>query len=450
MFSFLKEIKEDIKKELKEATSFNFNSNVEKIHIDNKFWLNYEPFDIQKNWLKLAESCEHKILLFLASRKYSKTDLLALHYPLKKILKNIDYKIIIATSTKPFGKRILGVMKEILDTEDFNNFDGLDTRFNKLNIRYGDDFISFNLQNKQPNITILSPHMISLKGNHVDLCIMDDVVGSSDKDSIKKLDKAKNFYDEMISVSSSIIILGQPVATNDLYDYVEKKANDTNKSIVVAKYPIGSIPQIDKSKEDLLKKGMTKQAYFKNYELQIIESEATPLFNFKYEGFTFDKKQWVIATLDPSNGGDDTGLAIGYKFDNMFKIKAINLKDGNNSSNIYNNINHLIYNLKEYGVKELYVECNKDFGLLEILKDNQELFHISIYGFYSKENKENAIISRFSRVKNNLIIDGDTEPIKYYNIINKSKDDLADAVGMCINFLDYNFDKLKIYHRKPK
>ena len=150
-----------------------------------------------------------------------------------------------------------------------------------------------------------------------------------------------------------IIILGQPVASDDLYNYLEQTVK-----IPTIKAPHSTIPQLDKSIEELLSQGATKRNVYKNYFLTMIADENSPLYNFNYQGFTFDTSQYVYACIDPATTGSDG--VMGYIYNDTFYIYGETVKCNEKNINIYNHLDLIADILKQYNVAELSIEINKD------------------------------------------------------------------------------------------
>ena len=423
--------REDVAGKLRHKANNLINISQKKLPLPEEI-LGYSLHIQQKEWLISWETLSSKVLLILASRKYGKSDIFCIYDIVCKIYKNPKVKIGLGTREQ---SKAVGIMTAV---SYWLKFYGVLKKHDIVNSKS----IHIDKSSKQATLKSLSPDALGLKGNHLDYLYLDDIVGAKDEYSDKRKDSVEKFYQECLNVcSGKIIILGQPVSNDDLYNYLEKTVK-----VPTIKAPHGIIPQLDKSIEELTSSGATKKNIFKNYFMQIIADEQNPLYHFNYQGFTFDKSQYVYACIDPATtGSDGVGLAMGYIYNDTFYIYGELIKHNDKNINIYSHLSLIADILNQYNVAELSIEINKDLGLLKTFQDMPSLFKVSIKGhFESIEKKSARITNRFSSVKDKLIISGDIAIIKNYDI-NQDKDDLPDAIASLINLMNGNPDRIKVY-----
>ena len=430
MLSDLKNELKQIKYDIQNALSFN--ENAVKPIPTTETTLGYSLYEPQKQWLEKWHNLDSKVLLILASRRYGKSDIFCIYDIVSKIVANPKVKIGLGCREQ---KKAVGIMDTVAY---WLKMYGVLKKHDTVN-SYA---INIDKSNKQATLKSLSPDALGLKGNHLDYLYLDDIVGAKDEYSEKRKDSVEDFYQECLNVChGKIIILGQPVAKDDLYNYLEHTVK-----VPTIKAPHGTIPQIDKSMEELLKSGATKKNIHKNYFLTVIADEKNPLYNFNYQGFRFDSSQYVYACIDPATtGSDGVGLAMGYIYNDTFYIYGETVKFNEKNINIYNHLDLIADILKQYNVAELSIEINKDLGLLKVFQDNPQLFQVDIKGHFEHVEKKSArIVNRFSSVKDRLIISGDIATIKNYDTKN-GHDDLPDAIASLINLMNGNPDRIKVY-----
>src|SRR5690606_25856269 len=142
----------------------------------------------------------------------------------------------------------------------------------------------------------------SIRGRHPKRIIMDDPVTEEDVSEATRK-RAKAVYNELSKLTKNILIIGQPVHKQDLYEKLRPL-------IQKMEVPHGSIPELDHDLEAQRLAGVSEESIQASYFLKVISDHASPLENIKFID-KFPPGGNAVAFIDPSfEGGDYTALSI--------------------------------------------------------------------------------------------------------------------------------------------
>ena len=137
---------------------------------------------------------------------------------------------------------------------------------------------------------------MSVKQNHVDYVICDDIVDLKDKYSPAERRWLEDFYEALTGITDNIIFLCQPVFYKDLYAKLKPK-------IKVMSLPHGTIPELDKDLEALRAAGISESFIRANFLLSVAADSNVPFAGI--EEVDFFPSQGSFMWIDPSDGKGD-------------------------------------------------------------------------------------------------------------------------------------------------
>lgn len=263
--------------------------------------LGYELFPSQIKWLKEIFESPEDIVLFLGARGYGKTDIITVLGLTIQIYYDRSITALVVTREFTRAKDIvytIGVLLESL---------GVKGSFSKTQIRTKE-----NMGNKQPTLRAMSTGSAT-KGHHVNYLIMDDPVEPKDEYSKAHKKRARKFFDESKSLringqSFKQVIIGQYVADDDLYSFLE-----TKESVKVVRAWHGTIPELDTSREEYLKSSSLRE-WGKNYEGCFYNNDEALFSNLEFSKEYLEplgSRESFFASLDIAFcGGDYTALTL--------------------------------------------------------------------------------------------------------------------------------------------
>lgn len=266
----------------------------------------------------------------------------------------------------------------------------------------------------------------TLRGRHPKLVVMDDPVTEDDVSPSTRA-KVQRVYNEAFKLCANILVIGQPVHKQDLYE----KLRPLLKKMEV---PHGAIPELDHDLEAQRAAGVSEESIQASYFLKVISENASPFDNVKYLD-KFPEAETAVAWIDPSfKGGDFTALTImKAHFDGMAVFGKVYKKAWNHC------IEDMVAQLKANKVKRVAFECNS-LGDQPVIMLRQMLATsgIGVVGIDSTDNKHARIMNAGSfahliylcKTSDRAYID---QVVQYeYGVKN---DDAPDSLASCLKWL---------------
>lgn len=257
------------------------------------------PFAKQIEMMKFGMS-ETETRILLGSRGYGKSDyvvILGIAYDI--YLHPLESTTLIVSKST---ERNAAMLAEIQTACEKNGI-----RFQKANAK---SLRVFGLVGKDHNVSAVTVGTKSLRGRHPKRVVMEDAVTEDDtSEATRALVKKK--YNELMKLTSNILVIGQPVHKYDLYA-------DLRGLLKSLEVPFGSIPELDHDLEAMRAAGVTEASISASYYLKVIAEGTTPFDNVKYID-KFPIGDSAVAWIDPSHeGGDFTALCIARQhFDSL-------------------------------------------------------------------------------------------------------------------------------------
>lgn len=156
------------------------------------------------------------------------------------------------------------------------------------------------LHGKDQSVSAVTVKTASLRGRHPNRIIMDDPVTEDDtSEATRRLVKKK--YNELMKLSSNILIIGQPAHQYDLY-------SELRGIVKTMEIPHGTIPELDHDLEAQRLAGVDEASISASYFLKVLLEGTSPFNAVKYVDALPPGDS--IAFMDPSEGGDYTAVTI--------------------------------------------------------------------------------------------------------------------------------------------
>jgi hypothetical protein len=162
----------------------------------------------------IADKGVTNVYVIMGARGYGKTNSVTIYGIAERVNQYPNETFLIATRKEARAKQILRTIGTYLQ--------------DKLKGMYFKKYIKLfrTEQNKQDSISICNNSEASLRGNHIDWLIGDDLVIGSDERSEIEIEKTKAFFREGLKIAKNIVILGQPVHEKDLYAMLKEIAQE--------------------------------------------------------------------------------------------------------------------------------------------------------------------------------------------------------------------------------
>lgn len=280
-----------------------------------------EPgIQIYPEQLRLVEFCFDPAggtRMLLASRSYGKSMFIAGLRTAYELYRRPHAKITIATRTQATGVSIIGAVRKILESAGVPMRVSTATRVTLAAVPPTEHL---------PSLNLLTINGESMRGNHPDILIMDDPVVPEDRYSPAGRRRAQLFYDEAKSLTSHVIVIGQPVHITDLYSTLRYQLPPSQ----VMEAWHGTIPELDHDLEERRAAGVSNDAIQANYYGQLQTGLQLPFYDIDIVKLSPSENpiptdRRVIAYLDPSiKGKDYTALAMVWR-DNLGHVHATGL-----------------------------------------------------------------------------------------------------------------------------
>lgn len=353
--------------------------------------------------------------LLLGSRGYGKTDyvvILGLAYEVYK--QPTTYRALIVTKS---DERNTSIISEIAKACEANG-----VRFEKRNTSC---LRASGLIGKDNSVSVATLGSVSFRGRHPDIIVLDDPVTEEDVSPATRA-KAQRVYNELNKLTQNILIIGQPVHKQDLYETLRPLVK---KSVV----PWGSIPELDIDLEALSAAGVSRESISASYHLKVISENPTPFEGVKYLD-VYPAAGTSVAFIDPSfEGGDYTAMTIAKAHFDGIAIKGRTFKRAWNHC-----LDEIVAESIACGVKRICFETNSLGDMpIELLRAALPA-GIGVVGKKSTNNKHSRIMN--AGVFAHLIHLSKTSDREYISQVtgyeyNAKYDDAPDSLASLLEWL---------------
>ena len=328
--------------------NFNFNLSFNKVNIMKSYpeycaGVGYPaPFQKQVEMYDFAFQYRNKTpRLILGARGYGKTDYITINGSGFELLKNNQLKILLITKENERGKEIVAEIRE-----------GLSRQGIKFANRAKKKIRLKGCRGKEDNFTALTIRSRGLRGRHPDLIIMEDPITPEDTSETERR-RVKKVYEELLKLSKNVVIIGQPVHAEDLYQ-------ELRNVIPTLEVWYGAIPELDADLAVERSAGVSEASIQASYFGVIIDDNSLPFRNI--ERVDYYAKNNVMF-IDPSHkGGDLTAIAIGGFIGDVLPVVGFAFKKA-----WYDCLEELDTILGQFNVGRICIETN-GLGELPIMQ----------------------------------------------------------------------------------
>lgn len=328
--------------------NFNLNLSFNKVNIMKSYpeycaGVGYPaPFQKQIEMYDFAFQYRNKTpRLILGARGYGKTDYITINGSGFELLKNNQLKILLITKENERGKEIVAEIRE-----------GLSRQGVKFANRAKKKIRLKGCRGKEDNFTALTIRSRGLRGRHPDLIIMEDPITPEDTSETERR-RVKKVYEELLKLSKNVVIIGQPVHAEDLYQ-------ELRNVIPTLEVWYGAIPELDANLAVERSAGVSEASIQASYFGVIIDDNSLPFRNI--ERVDYYAKNNVMF-IDPSHkGGDLTAIAIGGFIGDVLPVVGFAFKKA-----WYDCLEELDAILGQFNVGRICIETN-GLGELPIMQ----------------------------------------------------------------------------------
>lgn len=328
--------------------NFNLNLSFNKVNIMKSYpeycaGVGYPaPFQKQVEMYDFAFQYRNKTpRLILGARGYGKTDYITINGSGFELLKNKQLKILLITKENERGKEIVAEIRE-----------GLSRQGVKFANRAKKKIRLKGCRGKEDNFTALTIRSRGLRGRHPDLIIMEDPITPEDTSETERR-RVKKVYEELLKLSKNVVIIGQPVHAEDLYQ-------ELRNVIPTLEVWHGEIPELDADLAVERSAGVSEASIQASYFGVIIDDNSLPFRNI--ERVDYYAKNNVMF-IDPSHkGGDLTAIAIGGFIGDVLPVVGFAFKKA-----WYDCLEELDAILGQFNVGRICIETN-GLGELPIMQ----------------------------------------------------------------------------------
>lgn len=281
------------------------------------------------------------------------------------------------------------------------------------------------LRGKDHSLSTLTVRGLSLRGRHPKRVIFDDPV-TEDDTSQKTRDRVEKVFNEVMKLTSNVLIIGQPAHKFDLY----AKLRPLLKKMEL---PHGTIPELDHDLVAQRAAGVSEESISASYHLKILDVGTTPFDKVKYlDVYPVGSS---VAFIDPSHEGNDlTALAIMRAYMGGVAVVGFCWKRAWNHC-----ADEMLDQIKKFSVARVCFETN---GLgdmpVELLRKGLGNTGIGVVGRKSLNEKHSRIMAagalahniHLARESHKLFID---RVVQYE--YGAEPDDPPDALSTCLEWL---------------
>lgn len=387
---------------------------------ETKHW---EPTREQWQWFRwVLEQRGH--FMFLGARKVGKTELLTIYQCVWQIYRNPQYKIIIVTGTGNRGKYLVR-----------NIYDMLVALGVPLKTDAQTEITTAHNKSKSPNVKY---HGVEarMKGDHVDLIIIDDPLDEKEGHSEEKRRAVSSMVLECKSMADRVMMIGQYTHEEDIF--MEYQGKIPTMTAWRHEYP--HLVMMTEEEYCAGKGGNTRRSWLMNYEGIIIPDIEAVFADIQlttvYPWSQAHQTSKVVAYIDPSLDGDDrTAMAIGATYhDPTLNHKVLVAWLFSWADHYVDCVSQIAQVISILGASQVYYEDNG--GSHRVLRDKlTELGIPKATPFATTQNKVVKIQSIVGLVRSGYVqihTDTDADDLKRLrNWTPASKhDDVPDSLAM--------------------
>lgn len=364
--------------------------------------------------------------LLLATRGIGKTLILTALTSLYRIYKDPKCSIIIISYKAKASETIISYITSIIKTNPTFFKDIIDIKALKVQSIKTRQF-----RGKGSNITTSSLDS-SIRGNHVDYIIFDDLINEESSSSEAFREKTKRYYEESQKISPNIQFVGNITHPQDLHSELRLKDSIPKFEIYANddRLPDEFRPDVEKEREN----GVSEASIQKNYYGKLLPDETLPFYNVRVisdDGELNTKHSTPYVFYDFSQGRKDLSCfslcwQVGYK------IYVYGYAKKQDWSSFVNETAHIV---KDF--KHVYFESNTsglDMGIRAFEHNG-----IKAIGKPTTTNKVSKIQALYP-LRDSLILvnDGSLENKAYieqfqgYSPKSGNSDDSVDSLAMCL------------------
>lgn len=290
------------------------------------------PFPKQVEMADWAFAHKAEPRLILGARGYGKTDYVTINGSGFKLLNDRQYKILLITKENERGKEIVAEIRE-----------GLEQNGVKFANRAKKKIRIVGCRGKEDNFTALTIRSKGIRGRHPDLIIMEDPITPEDTSETERR-RVKKVYEELLKLSRNIVIIGQPVHAEDLYQELRDK-------IPTLGVWYGQIPELDKDLDVERSAGVSEASIQASYFGVITDDNSLPFRRCEIVDY-YGRKN--VMFIDPSHkGGDLTAVAVGGFLGDTLPVVGFAFKKA-----WYDCLEEFDYIMGRYGVGRVSIETN--------------------------------------------------------------------------------------------
>lgn len=322
------------------------------------------PYPKQIKMKEFAFSNKKIPRLILGARGYGKTDYITILGLAEQIYYDSLFCGLIITKEFERGKEIIAEIREILIDL------GIELKGKSERRIYTKE-----AKGKEPTLTNLAVRSKGLRGRHPQIVILEDMITPDDTSEAERL-RVQKVYEEVLKLTSNVVLIGQPVHKLDLFQKLRYL-------IPTLEVKYGDIPQLDADLEGQRASGVSEASISASYFLKIIDDAKLPFTHISLCDYS---AQRTVCFIDPSHkGGDYTAVAIGgMHFKNMI-VSGFAFKKA-----WYDCLEEFKFLFEFFGVKSVCFETN-NLGDEPVIRMRQ--LGASCVGKNSTENKHIRIIN---------------------------------------------------------
>ena len=290
------------------------------------------PFPKQIEMANWAFDHKEEPRLILGARGYGKTDYVTINGSGFKLLNDRQYKILLITKENERGKEIVAEIRE-----------GLSQNGVKFANRAKKKIRIVGCRGKEDNFTALTIRSKGIRGRHPNLIIMEDPITPEDTSETERR-RVKKVYEELLKLTRNIVIIGQPVHAEDLYQELREK-------IPTLGVWYGAIPELDKDLDVERSAGVSEASIQASYFGVITDDNSLPFRRCEVVDY-YNRKN--VMFIDPSHkGGDLTAVAVGGFLGDTLPVVGFAFKKA-----WYDCLEEFDYIMGRYGVGRISIETN--------------------------------------------------------------------------------------------
>lgn len=228
--------------------------------------------------------------LILGARGYGKTDYITILGLAFEIYKSPQIHSVLMTKEFERGKEIMAEVAVVLQRV------GVKMKGQSQRKLYTENSVG-----KEPTLTTLAVRSKGLRGRHPDMIFLEDLITPDDSSEAER-HRVQKVYEEVLKLTSNVVLIGQPVHKLDLL----QKLRFLIPTLAVKH---GDIPELDVDLVAQRAAGVSEQSIAASYHLEILDDASLPFGNVQACNYSAPN---CVAFVDPSHkGGDYTAIAIG-------------------------------------------------------------------------------------------------------------------------------------------